>query len=245
MWAELLLVAVSFIMALLNASIGPCGGVLFATMAAVLPPAAVIPVHAVVQGSGTAIRFVLLRRFVDWPMAAMFVLGGLFGLMLGWGVWIRWRPPDHILQLLLGSFILATVAMPRWRHQDRSSLWTALVGSLTSFLTVFVGATGPLVAAWLARQYANHANVLGTYSACMVFQHGAKIVLFAFLGFSFVTFGPLLALLLVATAVGSWCGKQLLLRLPSDLLKRLLRVVVVALGVYLIIDSLIVLPFRS
>lgn len=233
------LTLVAFIMAALNTAIGPCGGVLFASMAAILPATAVVPAHAIVQGSGAIFRFALLRHHVVWPVAGAFLTGGMLGIILGYETLVRWQPSEDWLRLLLGIFILSTIVTSPWRPNRSFPLSDAIIGAFTSFLTMFVGATGPLVAAWVARRQPDHARVVGTYSACMTFQHGAKILLFSLLGFSFVQFGFLLAIMICATALGSWCGRFLLFGLPAELLKSIFKLVVIALGVYILAKAIL------
>jgi hypothetical protein len=58
---------------------------------------------------------------------------------------------------------------------------------------MFVGATGPFVAALLAPRLDDRKRYVGTHAMAMVMQHSLKVVVFGFLGFAFGAWVPLMA----------------------------------------------------
>ncbi|MGI9295437.1 MAG: TSUP family transporter [Pseudomonadales bacterium] len=230
---ELILVAVCFSVAIWNTSVGPSGAVTFATMATLLPPAAVVPIHAIVEAGAGISRTWLLRQFVDWRVVFPFIAGGILGLSVAAPLLNLNLLSHDVLRTLLGATILTIAWLPLPALGDRVRTFSSFSGLGTSFLTLFVGATGPLVNALMGRSYQDHRQVLGTSSACMLFQHAAKIPIFVMMGFSFLAFTKLLILLLLAITAGTWVGRQVLIKVPQHIIKPVFKGLITILGLNL------------
>ena len=109
------LMVASFAGSFITASMGIGGGVmLLGVMAVLLPPAALIPVHGVVQlGSNTG-RALLLLRSVDRAALPGFVVGALVGCAIGGAVVVDL--PPRFVQLGVGLFVLWSIVLkpPKW-----------------------------------------------------------------------------------------------------------------------------------
>ena len=99
------LLLASVITSMLTAVLGAGGGVLLLVlMASWMPPAAIIPVHGMIQlGSNTG-RAVLTRRHIDWRVIAAFAPGVVVGAALG--AWLLVDLPAHLWQLAIALFVL-------------------------------------------------------------------------------------------------------------------------------------------
>lgn len=230
--SDIVLVVVCLVVSLFSPSVGTSGGVTFAVMATMLPPSVVVPLHALVEGLSSAIRWTLLREFVNYRFLVAFTLGGVVGLLAGWPLIGYFS--DAGLKTLLGVFFLFS----SWAPLGWMRLPPLLGGVSTSCLSVLVGATGPLVAALIARQESDHRVVVGTQGACTTFQHWGKALLFAAWGFSFANYTGLIVALTLATIIGTWLGKRILLKVPQRVLRLALKIVVTVLGLQLLIDGL-------
>lgn len=235
---ELAIVVVAFVIAIWNTAIGPSGAVTFVTMATFLPPAAVLPIHAVTESAGYAIRALLLRGAVDWRFVIPFALGGLLGFAAGTSVLRSISPSEDLLRIMLGMFILVATWVPLTRLAPERGIFATAGGAISSFLTLFVGATGPLVAAAIGQRHSSHRRVIGTLAGCMLYQHALKIPIFAALGFSFGAYAELLVFLVTATAIGVWIGRGLLIRLPADIIKPIFKALITLLALNLIRQGL-------
>lgn len=210
-WVTLLLGGVGIVTAFLTAALGAGGGLLLlAVMTLFLPVASVIPLHGAIQFGAAASRTVLLVRHVRLHLLAAFSAGSALGAAGGSQVLVRL--PEARLQLLLGLFIivLAWVPIPRLRGVARSG--SAAAGAVTTAMTLFVGATGPLVSAFLQALRLDRLVHVSTFSACMLVQHSLKIAVFAYAGFGFGPYLPFLAFMLLCTWSGSWLGRFVLMR---------------------------------
>lgn len=232
-WVTLLLCAVGVFTAFLTAALGAGGGLLLlGAMTLFLPVASVIPLHGAIQFGAAASRTVLLLRHVRLPLLFAFTIGALAGAAGGAQVLIRL--PEAWLQLVLGLFIvwLAWIPLPRLRSTSTAAL--AAAGMVTTAMTLFVGATGPLVSAFMQALRLERLEHVGTFSAGMLIQHGLKIGVFAFAGFAFGPYLPFLALMLLCTLAGSWLGRAALVRLDDERFHRILAVILTVLAMRLL-----------
>ena len=180
-WAAILAVATAFLSAALTAAFGLGGGLaLLAVMSAVFPASAVIPVHGVAQlGSNTG-RFFLQLKDTVWPIVLWFSVGSVIGAMLGGRLAIEM--PVWVLRGGVAFFILFTVWGPKPAGFSPGAVSFFSTGVVGSFLTMFFGATGPIAATMLSATKLDRLHTVATHAACMVFQHGMKILVFGVLG---------------------------------------------------------------
>lgn len=227
------LVALAGFTSALTAAAGIGGGlVLLGAMASVLPPISVIPAHGVVQLGSNAGRAALMWRHTDARIIVPFVLGAIVGVIIGANVFVAL--PTTVLKIILGLFILASVWLPKLKRKQISDRGFAVVGVLATFCTMFVGATGPFVAAFLSPERLTRHGVVATHAVCMTVQHTLKVVAFGFLGFVFVPWVPLLAAMIGAGFVGTVLGKRLLDRLPEKLFAHVFRLILSLLALRLL-----------
>lgn len=237
-WGTAVLVLAGVLGAFVTTAFGAGGGVLLLGVLPVfLPVTAVIPVHGVLQAGSNGLRTGLLIRHIRWSLLLAFTGGGLIGTAIGASLFVRL--PEAWLELALGTFILWTCwgARPRLRHRSLSVLGVG--GVVTGALTLFVGATGPFVAALLgALRLERHAH-MATFSACMLLQHALKIAAFGLLGFAFAPWLPFIAAMFVAAFVGTWLGRRALGRMGDARFHRVLAVLLTLLALRLVVSGLL------
>ena len=202
------LILTSLLTSLLTAGMGIGGGLLLlAIMAMLVPPSALIALHGVVQLGSNAGRTLLLWRHIDWTTVIPFTLGAVLGGSLGAGL-VRELPAAWLSAGL--SVFIAYAAWGKWPifSPQRARLGHWIGGVVINFLSMFIGATGPLVTALLkTQQMPRHAH-MATFSASMSLQHGVKIAAFGFLGFSFMPWLGLLAAMIASGFVGTLLGQR-------------------------------------
>ncbi|MCG6901933.1 MAG: sulfite exporter TauE/SafE family protein [Rhodobacter sp.] len=224
------LLAASFAGSFITVAFGIGGGaLLLAVLASLLPPAALIPVHGVVQIGSNLSRAILLFRHVFWPALPLFALGSVLGSVLGGLIVVEINP--RWVQAGVGAFILWSVLSrpPAWLKR-----WPAITGAISSFLTMFFGATGLFVAGYTkSQQLPRHAHV-ATHATLMSVQHGLKVIIFGFLGFAFGDWWLVIAGMMLAGVAGTLAGKGLLNRMSDVNFKRALDVVLILISLRLI-----------
>ena len=226
----LALVATSFATSFITAAFGIGGGVvLLGILASLLPPAALIPVHGVVQlGSNTG-RALLMRAHVSRAELVPFIGGALIGVAIG-GLVVVDLPPAAI-QICVGLFIFWSV-LARPPALMRQSVWIS--GTISSFLTMFFGATGPFVAAYLKTLGFERMALVATHSACMTVQHLLKVVAFGLLGFAFGPYLLLIAGMIGLGFLGTVVGRRVLMRIDEVRFKFVLNAILIVLALRLI-----------
>jgi len=224
------LMGISFLTSLITAAFGIGGGViLIAILASLLPPAALIPVHAVVQVGSNAGRMLIMRAHIDWPIWGVFLIGTVAGVAIGGLIVVDL--PAAVIQIGVGLFILWTIVgkPPAFL---RHSAW--LAGGASSGLTMFFGATGPFVAAYLKTRDYDRMTHVGTQSACMTAQHALKVVAFGILGFAFGPYVLLIAGMIAFGFLGTIAGRKILMKIDEAFFKRVLSIILVVLALRLI-----------
>ena len=215
-------VAASVLTSGLTAAVGIGGGVLLlAFLSFVIPPEALIPVHAVAQlGSNTG-RAALLARHVSVPAIVPFLLAAALGVAAG--ALIVSDLPPRVLIAIIGIFVLLTTwtTPPSFPGSGRIAL--VVGGFAASVLTMMVGATGPFIIAIIRQVCPAHVSVVATHAAAMTAQHGLKVIAFTLIGFAFVDYVPLLAAIIAAGFLGTLGGTRVLFSIPEKALKSALK----------------------
>ncbi len=233
----ILLIVVSAFTSGVSAVMSIGGGVAYlAVLASIIPPAAVIPIHGAVQIGNNASRAIIQRRHIAWPVAVPFILGSIVGAGLGGQVVVAL--PEDVLRIVLGGFVLYTVwgkMQFRFTSGERArTVIATVVGTVSTFLTMFIGATGPFVATSLGNYFADRMIFVGTHALCMLFQHTIKVLVFGILGFAFAPWLPLLAMIIASGVLGTVVGSRFLSRLPEEMFRKALRIILTVLALNLL-----------
>ena len=208
-WAFITLCLVSFFTSLISAAFGLGGGVMLVTiMASLLNPLAVIPIHAVIQVNSNLFRAIMMWSHIKFIWMLPFVIGTVAGVAIGGQ--IVFAIPKYLLQGIIGFFILYSL----WGFSSNAikPSWLSFIGIgvISSFATMFVGGTGPLVAPFVRAVTDERRMTVSTHAAFMSFQHAVKIVTFGVLGFAFSPYIPLMLGMIVFGILGTWLGKYIL-----------------------------------
>lgn len=100
----------------------------------------------------------------------------------------------------MALFILYLVWGPKPGSAQLSEKGQFLAGGGTTFISMFVGASGPLVAGFVHRQSYDKEATTATFAACMSVQHLLKMLVFSLVGFAFWQWLPLIILMIL----GEW-----------------------------------------
>lgn len=224
------LLLASFLASFITVALGIGGGaLLLAVMASLMPPAALIPVHGVIQLGSNLSRAGVLRAHIFWPPVAVFVIGTVIGVALG-GVLVVNLPPAMV-QIGVGVFVIWSVAMrpPKWLSKQ-----PLVIGAISSFLTMFFGATGVFVANFSKSLALPRQAHVATHATLMTAQHLLKVLAFGVLGFAFGPWVLFIAAMILAGFLGTLLGRKMLDRMSDRGFKRALDVVLVLISLRLI-----------
>lgn len=214
----LFLIVFAFFTSALTAAAGIGGGMLMlGVMSYLLPVIALIPVHGLVQLGSNASRSWIQREHINWRIALVFMIGAIIGALLGALVIVQL--PERILFGLIGIFILLMVWV-KFPKLKSANTWIVIAGgAVTNFISMFAGATGPLVAVFLNNLFESHKNMVATVGMTMTAQHGFKILAFGIVGFTFGEWLPLIFAMICMGFLGARAGTALMNKLPEKTLK--------------------------
>ncbi len=233
-------IALIFLAALtsfITASLGAGGGVLMlAVLAQVLPPQAIIPIHGLVQLGSNAGRAALSWENIDWKLIGLFCIGSVFGAAFASLVLVTLTP--RAIYLIIAAFTLFLCWGPQLPRLALGKSGAAFAGLFTTFLTMFAGATGPLVAAFISQKHADKFVTVATFAAAMSAQHIFKAVVFQAAGFDLRPWIILIIAMVISGALGTFLGLRLLRKFPAHHFQTAFKLVLSLLALRLLWQAL-------
>ena len=217
--------------------IGVGGGtLLISIMPIFFPISAVVPIHGAVQFTANASRTVFSLKQVKWSFVFPFVAGGILGASIG--MQFLNQIPTSYAPILLGSFILLFTWTPKKVKIYPVPGRFFSMGLTQTFLSLFIGVTGPLTNAFLLREGLTRDHLVATHGMLMTATHLLKVLVFSFISFSFVTHLKALCVMMIAVTLGSYVGTFFRGKLPQHMFEKLLRIVITILALRMIFYAL-------
>lgn len=233
-WEAVLVILVSLVGAAMTAATSIGGGLLLiAVMSVFFPPAAIVPVHAVIMIGSNAGRAVLLLQYVHWRIWGYFISGAIAGALVGSQV--VFALPAEWLRLAIAGFILFTQWGPKIGRIGIGKVAYVVTGAISTFLTFFVGATGPFLTAVLSSDRLSRQQIVGTAGLSMTFQHATKVLVFGLGGFVFAPWAPLIIACVTAGFLGTFLGTRVLHHIDEAMYRQLLKWILTAIAGYLLV----------
>ncbi len=233
-----LLVIGTFFVAYFVAAIGPTGGLQLAITSATVPPSLVIPIHAWISGVSATFRSAGLWKHIDRTYVLRFVIPSL--MATGAAVAIGNVAGFEWIKILIGAYIILDVlgVFDKAGADVNLQAGPILSGAVTGFITAFIGASGPLLWAMMRERFEIKETLSATHSACLVFQHLSKIVLFGVIGFSILQYWHVLLAAAAASLLGTVLGQKQLRAFSEATYRRLLHFTLLASGILIIVLGL-------
>jgi uncharacterized protein len=223
----------SFAAAFFGVFTGAAGGlILLATMALVMPAPMLVPVHTVVMLGTGATRTMIMWRFIMQKTILPYIIGAAAGAALGAKMYVAL--PTSILLGILGAFILVVTWMPALGRLGAERGRFVVLGFVTTFLGIFVSATGTILAPFVASAAPDRRNHSATLGVLMLTTHVAKLIAFGILGFAIGPFMPLAAAMIAASTAGNWAGKVALHRTSEGRFRLVFQLVLTAMALRLL-----------
>jgi len=212
------------------------GGVaMLIALLSTVPPIVALPVHALVQVGSNAGRAWMMRPHIMRMVFLWFLPGSVVGVLIASQLIVSL--PTAMLQTALALFILWSVWAPGiWQQETREPAFVA-VGAVTSYATMFLGATGPLLAVFLSPTHYGRDRTVATHAACMTVQHLLKLIAFGFLGFVLTEWLPLVVAMILSGLLGTRFGSALLHRFPEDTFRKVFKAILTLLALRLLVRA--------
>ncbi|MBI2519241.1 MAG: sulfite exporter TauE/SafE family protein [Bdellovibrio sp.] len=213
-FTSIILLLTALLTSIMSGTIGMGGGILLlAVMGQYFPLQILIPLHGLIQLGSNASRVVYSYKSFDRRVTLQFAGGAILGAIIGSQLVIK--IPDQWYKVGLGLFILSITFIPLPGSRKTFRFKWSLVGGISTFLGLFVGATGPLIAPFYLSENWKKDVLVATKAACQVFTHLLKVATFIIMGFAVSHHLLLLMGMLAMVFIGNYIGKWILDKLPD------------------------------
>lgn len=189
---------------------------------------------------GTAIRFWMLKGHVDarvmWSFGLASAAGGLIGALLSIVVRSGW-----LLGLL--GVLLVFVGVSEWTGLSRRLAFTGatawIAGAVSGLLGGLVGNQGGLRSAALLGFPLPRETFVATATSIALFVDAARMPVYLYThGEEMWTMRTQMGVMTAGVIVGTVFGGRVLRRIPEDQFRRVVAVLLVALGIALLVRSI-------
>ena len=230
-----LLLTASFTGSFITAAFGIGGGlVTLAAIASLLPTPAIIPVHGAIQIGSNSGRLAIMFRSFHGATFLPFAIGAIIGAVIGGAFVIELDPA--ILRIVLGAFIIWSILFKPPKFLSKSP---SLVGVTSSFLSMFIGGTGPFVVTYIKTLELKRRELVATHAGFMTLQHSLKTLVFFALGFAFYDWAAFIFLMILAGFLGTYLGRGVLMKINEVAFKKVLNIILALLAVRLILTGIL------
>ncbi len=152
----------------------------------------------------------------------------------GFGAWLLIDLPPYLWQLTIGAFVLYLCWGPALPKGAFGSTGIFLASALTSFISLFVGATGPLVASFIKQMHTERFTTVATFATAMTLQHAPKALVFGLAGFVFRDWLTFILAMIGCGFAGTWLGLRVLRSLSNRKFTLIFNLVLTALAIRLL-----------
>jgi uncharacterized membrane protein YfcA len=238
-YSSLVLIAVSFFTAIISATLSMAGGtILLSFMSLTMPIATLIPVHGAIQLVSNFWRCWLLRSDIKKEWFYSFSVGSVVGTIVATAL-LKIIFNLEYASLFIALMILYTLFKPKKMPSIKiSTFGFSLVGVLIGFGSMFLGATGLILGIFFADSGEKKNTIVATQASMQTFNHGLKVLGYIYLGFSFLPWLTLMALMMISTLLGTSYGVKLLSKVPEDLFLKIYKAILFLSAMKLIFDFL-------
>jgi uncharacterized membrane protein YfcA len=212
------------------------GSILTPALALVVGLKAAVAAVAVPHAIATSIRLWALRPFVDRDVLLTFGVASAAGGLVGALLYASLSSP--VLTLALGALLVlsGTSELAGWGRRWRiRGAWSFVAGALSGIFGGLVGNQGGVRSAALLRFDLPRQSLVATATATALLVDVARLPVYLVTsGAEVVAVWPLVLLLSVGVVVGTLAGVPILKAIPEHLFRRLLALLLIALGLGLI-----------
>jgi len=247
-----ILIIAAFITSSISAVLGMGGGIILLGIMAILIPEGymVIALHGIIQLFSNTTRTYVFRNHLKKELIKQFSIGVFFGVFLSiiiiiiliqiFQVSSANEIKVEILKPLIGLFIIWYLFLKGPKKEKKTASFIP-VGAISGLSSIFVGATGPLIAPFFLSRNLLKENIIANKAACQMITHLTKIPLFIyFFNVDYLEEYTILLPLIIAVFIGTNFGKKILSFIPEELFKKLFKIVLFIIALRLILSYQIV-----
>ena len=248
---SVILIVSAFITSSISAILGMGGGIILLGIMAILIPEGyvVVALHGIIQLVSNCTRSYVYRHHIKGKIIQQYFPGAILGLCIssliiillikGFNVQSAKDIKVEILKPLIGIFIIWFLFGQRPKVKDEQAHFFG-IGILSGMTTVFIGATGPLIAPYFLKGKLIKEEIIANKAVCQAISHTGKIPLFIlFFNFNYFAESAILIPLIIAVFIGTNIGKQILQFIPEQVFKILFKGALTFIALKLIVDEII------
>lgn len=197
--------------------------IILAITSTVLPIQAIVPIHSTLLIGSTATRVLFFWEHIDWRIAGPFLVGSLFGALIGARVYIEL--PEAFIATAISVLMLVALWLPKvtWRPRIRHP-W-AIVGFIHTLISTLF-AYGALLHSVILHTDLKRQQVVGTMAGGLTGMGIFKIAGYIFYGFDYSPYLVTIAAAVAVSFLGTALGKKLGSRLSEDKFRLIYRVLI-------------------
>ncbi len=249
----IILIISALITSAISAVLGMGGGIILLGIMAIIIPEGflVIALHGIIQLVSNSTRTYVFKEHLKKNLVFDFFIGALIGLFASaliiyllmnfLGVQSASQIKIDFLKSIIGLFILWYLYLKPKKKQGKIMSFIG-VGGISGISSIFVGATGPLIAPFFLNGDLKKENIIANKAACQVISHAGKIPIFIFLfGVNYFDEYEILIPLIIAVYIGTYLGKKILSFIPEKTFKLIFRVCLTAIAIKLVLNELLLI----
>ena len=205
-----------------------------------LAPSIIAPALSLGAFIANPSRAWIFRKWICWPVAVWLLSGSLVGAVLG--AWLFTQVAGEWIQVLLGIFLLSTVAQYRFGKSRRSfpmkSWWFFPVGMAVAFLSGLIGGIGPIHNPFLLNYGLEKQRLVATKAINSLVMQLSKLITYT--GFGVMTMETVTIGVVVGTGggLGIWLASRHLLEIEAERFRSYTNAMMFIAGIALIAKGL-------
>lgn len=242
----IILIISAFITSSISAVLGMGGGIILLGIMAIMIPNGymVIALHGIIQLISNTTRTYVFRKYLKKDLIKEFTFGALLGsglsaiiiflLIRFYGVNSASEIKFDFLKPIIGLFIIWYLFFKKKNKVRKSKSFTK-VGGISGLASIFVGATGPLIAPFFLNSDLTKQSIIANKAACQMITHLTKVPLFIFFfNVNYYQEYKILFPLVIAVFIGTNFGKKILDIIPEKIFKILFKAALFLIAIRLI-----------
>ena len=247
----IILIISAFITSSISAVIGMGGGIILLGIMAIMIPKGymVIALHGIIQLVSNTTRTYVFKNYLKKYILKDFMIGALVGLICSaiivlilinfFNVNSASQIKIDFLKPVIGLFILWYLFLKPLKKKDKKSSFIK-VGFISGICSIFIGATGPLIAPFFLNEKLIKENIIANKAACQMISHIGKIPIFIILfEVNYFSEYKLLLPLIAAVYIGTYFGKKILSHIPERIFTLLFKTALTLISIKLILQNYI------
>ena len=231
-----ILILSAFITSSISAVIGMGGGIiLLGIMATIIPEGyMVIALHGVIQLVSNTTRTYVFRKNINKKIVLEFFNGVLIGasisvvLIILFINFYKVESANEIkiefLKPIIGMFIIWYLFLKKNRKRQALKSFVP-VGAISGLSSIFIGATGPLIAPFFLNRNLHKEDIIANKAASQMITHLTKIPIFIyFFNVDYLNKIDILLPLTISVFLGTYFGRKILTFIPEKRFKIIFKV---------------------